>query len=159
MVKKDNATSEEDNDDNTKGNKEDSVTTISSRRNYYKVFDKKENFRMEMEAAAATEQRKQAAAVNKNRAWGGGETLPKGTVLLKISEGEKNSVGVKYLPVVITGLNCYSQTGNIKYKVASRDGYITGMYSRGDLSLQQHVTAKLMGINMPKLKNKKNRRD
>jgi hypothetical protein len=62
--------------------------------NYYKVFDKKANFRMDLEATAATEQRKQAAAVNKNRAWDGGEMLPKGTVcLLKISEGEKNSVG------------------------------------------------------------------
>ncbi len=48
---------------------------------------------MEMEATAATEQRKQAAAVNKNIARDSGETLPKGTVyLLKISEGEKNSV-------------------------------------------------------------------
>jgi hypothetical protein len=64
--------------------------------NYYKVFDKKANFRMDLEATAATEQRKQAAAVNKNRAWDGGEMLPKGTVcLLKISEGEKNSVGLK----------------------------------------------------------------
>jgi hypothetical protein len=31
---------------------------------------------MEMEATAATEQRKQAATVNKNREWDGGETLP-----------------------------------------------------------------------------------
>ena len=49
---------------------------------------------------------------------------------LKISE-EKDSVGVKDLPVVITGLNYYSQSGNIRYKVTSRDGYITGMYSKG----------------------------
>jgi hypothetical protein len=45
-------------------------------------------------------------------------------------------------------MNYYSQSGNIKYKVASRDGYITGRYSRGDLRLQQYVTAKLMGINV-----------
>jgi hypothetical protein len=51
------------------GKKQDNVT------NYYKVFDKKANFRMEMEATAATGQRKQAATVNKNRAWDGGETL------------------------------------------------------------------------------------
>jgi hypothetical protein len=82
------------------------------------LFDKKSNFRMEIKATSATEQRKQAATVNKNRAWDGGETLPKGTVcLLKISKGEKNSVGVKDLPVVITGLNYCSQSGNIKYKV------------------------------------------
>jgi hypothetical protein len=31
----------------------------------------------------------------------------------------------KDLPVVMTGLNYYSQSGNIKYKAASRDGYIT----------------------------------
>jgi hypothetical protein len=30
--------------------------------------------------------------------------------------------------------------------VASRDGYITGMYSRGDLRQREHDTAKLMGI-------------
>jgi hypothetical protein len=91
--KKDNATSKEDNNDNPKSNVEDSITIISSRRNYYKVFDKNAKFRMEMEATAATEQRKQAAAVNKNIARDSGETLPKGTVyLLKISEGEKNSV-------------------------------------------------------------------
>jgi len=81
--------------------------------------------------------------VNKNRSWDGSETLPKETVcLLKIGE-EKSSVGLKDLPVVNTGLNYYSQSGNIRYKVASRDGYITGTYSRGELRLQEHVMAKL----------------
>jgi hypothetical protein len=88
--KKDNATSEEDKIDNTKGNKEDSIKTISSKRNYYKVFVKKANFRMEVEVPADTEQRKQTTAVNKNRAWDGGEILPQGTVcLLKLVRGRK----------------------------------------------------------------------
>jgi hypothetical protein len=74
---------------------------------------------------------KQALTVNKNRSWLGGETLPKGTVcLLKISE-KKNNIGVKELPVVITGLHYYSQSGNIRYKVASKDGFISGTFSRG----------------------------
>jgi hypothetical protein len=71
-------------------------------------------------------------------------------VSLKIIE-EKNSVGVKDLPVVITGLNYYSQSGNIRYKVTSRDGYITEMYSGGELRPQEHVTAKLMGIDFTEL--------
>jgi hypothetical protein len=55
------------------------------------------------------------------------------------------------LPVVITGLHYYKQSGNIRYKVASRDGYITGTYCRGELRPQVHVTAKLMGINVSEL--------
>jgi hypothetical protein len=90
--KKDNATSEEDNYDKPKGNEEDRITTISSRRNYYIVFDKKANFRMEMEATAATEQRNQAVAANKNRAWDGGEALPKGAVCILSISDKKNSV-------------------------------------------------------------------
>jgi hypothetical protein len=66
--------------------------------------------------------KKQAVEVNKNRTWEGGETIPKGTVcLLKLSD-EENNVGVKDLPVVITCLNYYSQLGNIRYKVAYKDG-------------------------------------
>jgi hypothetical protein len=87
-------------------------------------------------------------AVNKNILWLGGETLPKGTVcLLKISE-EKNNIGVKELPVVITGIHFYSQPGNIRYNVASKDGFISGIFSRGKLGPQEHVMAKLMGINV-----------
>jgi hypothetical protein len=94
-------------------------------------------------------------AVNKNRSWLGGETLPKGTVcLLKISE-EKNIIGVKELPVVITGLHYYSQSGNIWYKVASKDGFISGKFSRGELRPQKHVMAKLMGINIAELEKSK----
>jgi len=45
--------------------------------------------------------------VNKNRKWEGGETIPKGTVcLLKLSD-DKNTVGVKELPVAITSLYYY----------------------------------------------------
>jgi hypothetical protein len=51
----------------------------------------------------------------------------------------------------IEGLNYYSQSGNIRYKVASNDGHITGTYSRVELRPQQHVTAKLMGINVAAL--------
>jgi hypothetical protein len=156
--KKDDATSEEDNDNNTKGNEEDSNTTLSSRSNYYKVFDQKSKVRKHMEETASNGQQKQALSVNKNRSWLGGETLPKGTIcLLKVSEGDKNSVGVKELPVVITGLNYYSQSGNIRYKVASKDGFLSGMYSRGELRPQQHVTAKLMGINVSEFERGMNR--
>jgi hypothetical protein len=104
-----------------------------------------------MAETASNGQKKQAVAVNKNRSWLGGEMLPKGTVcLLKISE-EKNNIGVKELPVVITGLHYYSQSGNIRYKVASKDGFISGTFSRGELRPQEHVTAKLMGINVSEL--------
>ena len=145
------ATSEEESDDNKKGNEEDSNTTMSSRRNYYKVFDQKSKVRKHMEETASNGQKKQAVAVNKNRLWLGGETLPKGTVcLLRISEG-KNNIGVKDLPVVIIGVHYYRQSGNIRYKVASKDGFISGTFSRGELRPQEHVTAKLMGINVSQL--------
>jgi hypothetical protein len=56
--------------------------------------------------------------------------LPKGTVcLLKISD-EKNSIGVKDSPMVITGLHYYSQSGNIRYKVALKGSFISGTFSR-----------------------------
>ena len=124
---------------------------MSSRRNYYKVFDQKSKVRKHMEETASNGQKKQAVAVNKNRLWLGGETLPKGTVcLLRISEG-KNNIGVKDLPVVIIGVHYYRQSGNIRYKVASKDGFISGTFSRGELRPQEHVTAKLMGINVSQL--------
>jgi hypothetical protein len=100
------------------------------------VFDQKSKVRKHMEETAS---------------WLGGETLPKGTVcLLRISEG-KNNIGVKDLPVVITGLNYYSQSGNIRYKVASKDGFISGTFSRGELRPQEHATTKLMGIHVSEL--------
>jgi hypothetical protein len=90
-------------------------------------------------------------AVNKNRSREGGETLPKETVcLLKISD-EKNSIGVKDLPVVIIGLHYYSHSGNIRYKVASKDDFISGTFSRRELRLQKHILAKLMGIKIAEL--------
>jgi hypothetical protein len=39
---------------------------------------------------------------------------------------EKNSIGVKGLTMVITGPNYFSQLRIIKYKVASKDGFISG---------------------------------
>jgi hypothetical protein len=69
---------------------------------------------------------------------------------LKLSH-DKNSVGVKELPVVITSLHYYKQSGNIRYKVASKDGHITGTYGREELRPQQHITAKLMGIDIASL--------
>jgi hypothetical protein len=65
---------------------------------------------------------------------------------------EKNSIGVKELPVVITGLHYYSQSGNIRYKVSSKDSFISGTFSRGELRLQGYAMAKLMGINVAALK-------
>jgi hypothetical protein len=126
-------------------------TKVEILENYYKVFDQKSKVRKHMEETASNGQKKQAVAVNKNRLWLGGETLPKGTVcLLRISEG-KNNIGVKDLPVVIIGVHYYRQSGNIRYKVASKDGFISGTFSRGELRPQEHVTAKLMGINVSQL--------
>jgi hypothetical protein len=69
----------------------------------------------------------------KNRKWEGGETIPKGTVcLLKLSD-EKNTVGVKEFLVVITSLHYCKQSGNIRYKVASKNCHITGTYGREEL--------------------------
>ncbi len=59
--------------------------------------------------------------------------------------------------MVITGLHYYSQSGNIRYKVASKDGFISGTFSRGELRQQEHVTAKLMGINVAELEKAKSR--
>jgi len=130
---------------------EDTTTTMSSKRNYFKVVNDKSKIRREMEQAAANGQKKQAVEVNKHRKWIGGETIPKGTVcLLKLGQ-DKNSVGVKELPVVITSLHFYKQSGNIRYKVASKDGHITGTYGREDLRPQEHITAKLMGIDVTSL--------
>jgi len=79
--------------------------------------------------------------VKKKRKWEGGETIRKGTVcLLKLSD-DKNTFGVKELPVVITKLHYYKQSGNIRYKVASKDGHITGTYGREELQPQEHITA------------------
>ncbi len=87
-------------------------------------FEEKWNKQQQMD------KKKQAVEVNKHRKWIGGETIPKGTVcLLKLSQ-DKNSVGVKELPVVITSLHYYKQSGNIRYKVASKDGHITETYGR-----------------------------
>ena len=111
---------------NTNNEEEDTTTTMSSKRNYFKVVNDKSKIQREMEQTAANGQKKQAVEVNKHRKWIGGETIPKGTVcLLKLSQ-DKNSVGVKELPVVITSLHYYKQSGNIRYKVASKDGHITG---------------------------------
>jgi hypothetical protein len=104
-----------------------------------------------MEQTAANGQKKQAVEVNKNRKLEGGETIPKGTVcLLKLSD-DKNTVGVKELPIVITSLHYYKQSGNIRYKVASKDGRITRTYGREELRPQEHITAKLMGIDIASL--------
>jgi len=140
---------EEDEEDNNSG------TTRSSQRNYYKEFAGKATLRKDMEAVAAQEQQKQAEAVNKGRSWEGGEHLPKGTVCLLSVGEDKNNVGVKDLPVVITGLNYYSTSGAIRYRVASKDAYISGTFSRGDLRPQEHVTPQLMGINLAELDRKK----
>jgi len=136
---------------NTNNEEEDTTTTMSSKKNYFKVVNEKSKIRTEMEQTAANGQKKQAVEVNKHRKWEGGETIPKGTVcLLKLSQ-DKNSVGVKELPVVITSLHYYKQSGNIRYKVASKDGHITGTYGREELRPQQHITAKLMGIDVASL--------
>jgi hypothetical protein len=68
---------------------------------------------------------------------------------------KKKSAGVKDLPAVITGLYFYCQSGNIRYKVAPKDGFISGMYCRGELRPQEHITAKLMGIHAPELERSK----
>jgi len=118
---------------NTNSEEEDPTTTMSSKKNYFKVVNEKSKIRTVMEQTAANGQKKQAVEVNKHRKWEGGETIPKGTVcLFKLSE-DKNSVGVKKLPVVITSLHYYKKSGNIRYKVASKDGHITGTYGREEL--------------------------
>jgi hypothetical protein len=139
-------------DSNNKNNEEkDTTTTMSSKRNYFKVVNEKSKIRTEMEETAANGQKKQAVEVNKYRKWEGGETIPKGTVcLLKLSQ-DKNSVGVKELPVVITSLHYYKQSGNIRYRVASKDGHITGTYGREELRPLQQITAKLIGIDIASL--------
>jgi hypothetical protein len=44
-------------------------------------------------------------------------------------------------------------------RVASKDSFISGTFSRGELRSQEHLTAKLMGINVAELeKSKENSR-
>ena len=127
-------------------NDTDTMTTRSSTKNYYKEYNNKAAVRKCMERVASQEQAKQAEAVNRYRRWEGGEHLAQGTVcLLKISE-EKNSIGIKDLPVVITKVKYYKKSDSIRYKVACKNGHLQGTYSRGELTPQEHVTAKLMGI-------------
>jgi hypothetical protein len=57
--------------------------------------------------------------------------------------------------VVITELHYYSQSRNIRYRVASKYGFISGTFSRGELRPQEHVTVKLMGINITELEKSK----
>ncbi len=110
----------DDTDKIANGEDDDSTTTKSSKRNYFKVVNDKSKIRQEMEQTAANGQKKQEEEVNKNRRWEGRETIPKGRIyLLKLSK-EKNNVVVKGLPVVITGLNYYSQLGTLDIKLLPR---------------------------------------
>ncbi len=89
------------------------------------------------------EQENQAEAVNKSRSWQEDKHLPNGTVYLLTMYEEKNSVGVKDLPVAIIGLVHYSQPSQIGYKLSCKDWFsISETYSRGELRPQEHVSAK-----------------
>jgi len=136
---------------NTNSEEEDTTTTMSSKKNYFKLVIEKSKIRTNGTNRSKWTKKKQAVEVNEHRKWEGGETIPKGTVcLLKLSE-DKNFVGVKELPVVITSLHYYKQSGNIRYKVASKDRHITGTYGKEELQPQEHITAKLMGIDIASL--------
>jgi len=119
-----NGSTEENNTKNS--DEEDTTTTMISKRNYFKVVNEKSMIQTELEHTTENGQKNRQWKLIKNRKWEGGETIPKGKVcLLKLSD-EKNTAGVKELPVVITSLHYYKQSGNIRYKVASKDGHITG---------------------------------
>jgi hypothetical protein len=109
-------------------------------RQYKKKADNQKSF--ESRTAAAQEQR--ARDVNKNRSYSGGGNLPKDTICLLTLGPEKNNVGIKNLPVMITQVMYYKQSDTILYKLCCKDGLLQG---RGELEPQAHLTANLMGIN------------
>jgi hypothetical protein len=66
-----------------------------------------------IETTAATGQQKQAVQVNKGWHWNGGENIPKDTVCtLKLSR-DRNKIGIKSLPVVITQVVYYKKSDQL----------------------------------------------
>jgi hypothetical protein len=126
--------------------KETAYTTLLMRQ-YKKKADNRKSF--ESRTAAAQEQ--QARDVNKNRSYSGGGNLPKDITCLLTLGPEKNNVGIKNLPVMITQVMYYKQSDTILYKLCCKDGLLQGTYGRGELEPQAHLTANLMGINVLQL--------
>lgn len=107
--------------------------------------------RKSLESRAAAAQEQQARDVNKNRSYSGGENLPKDTICLLTLGPEKNNVGIKNLPVMITQVMYYKQSDTMRYKLCCKEGLLQGTYGRGELEPQAHLTGNLMGINVSKL--------
>ena len=83
--------------------------------------------------------------------YSGGENLPKDTICLLTLGPDKNNVGIKNLPVMITQVLYYKVSDTMRYKLCCKDGFLQVTYGRGELRPQDHLTANLMGINVSQL--------
>jgi hypothetical protein len=126
------------------GDSKETTHTALLMRQYRKNNKNRES--LESRAAAAQEQ--QARDVNKNRSYSGGENLPKDTICLLTLGPDKNNVGIKNLPVMITQVLYYKASDTMRYKLCCKEGLLQGTYGRGELRPQDHLTANLMGINV-----------
>jgi hypothetical protein len=79
-----------------------STSTSTTNINFNELVTSKNMIRENIETTAVTGQQKQPVQVKQGRHWNAGENLPKDTVYtLKLSR-DRNKIGIKKLPVVIT---------------------------------------------------------
>lgn len=132
------------------GNSKETTCTTLLMRQYKKKADDRKSF----ESRAAAGQEQQARDVNKNWSFSGGENLPKNTICLLTLGPDKNNVGIKNLPVMITQVIYYKQSDSMRYKLCCKDGVLQGTYGRGELEPHPYLTAEVMGIKYSQLDKK-----
>jgi hypothetical protein len=82
-----------------------------------KLYTQKAEIRNELETTTAAGQQKQAIPVNHNRSWDGGQHIPKDSMCVLSLTKDKNKVGIKYLPVLVTQVIYYKQSDQMRYKL------------------------------------------
>ena len=135
-------------------NSKESEGTSISENEYMKLYSEKSKQRKALENMAAAGQKKQADDVNRDRTWGGGEHLPKGTMCTLTLTKDKAKLGIKDLPVQIVKLIYYKNSDSIRYQLCCKEGVLKGTYGRNELNEQAHLNPELMGINYQKMKVK-----
>jgi len=139
-------------DDNTASGTSMHLTASTAKeQDVMKAYREKAKKRQALESIACSGQEQQAKDVNRHRSWEGGEHLPKDPICVLKLGTDKNKLGIKDLPVQITGLIYFKQSDQLKYKLCSKDGILKGTYGRGELTPLPHLTAELMGINYNQL--------
>jgi hypothetical protein len=95
-----------------------------------------------MEKIAADHQKKQAVAVNKNRAKVTKPVLEVGDVgSIKVQGNTKGATDHPWLPIMVTVVRQISDS-NYMYTLCTQHGYLSGEFSRGDIYQNDYMTAK-----------------